>query len=291
MPLSGKISIQPRRILGLVAQDVEADDFGAAQAAGKADEQHGAVAQAAQAAAVERFQHGDQILGQDRFLLHRRFGVAVADAGEHGGDVAILAVERPAALGIVPGQRRQPPLDRRHRFSVPADAGGLGGDVEADGLRIRRKYLQFLAPAPGAKMLPVGRVGAARVGGTGGLDIGAGAIGEGLQMRRQTERRPRPGRRFKPGRGCKLWASVQASHWVQPGRCGCWLHCDRAVFRHGRGLPHGAHDVDDVAQLLVRCRPGGSTGVGRRAGGRCRTVPRVIFRGLIDGSGHLHRLG
>jgi hypothetical protein len=31
--------------------------------------------------------------------------VLVADAGHDGGDVAILPVERLAALGIVPGQR------------------------------------------------------------------------------------------------------------------------------------------------------------------------------------------
>ena len=53
-------------------------------------------------AALESLQHGDQILRQDRFLLSGRRGVLVADAGHNGGDGAVLAVERLAALGIVP---------------------------------------------------------------------------------------------------------------------------------------------------------------------------------------------
>ena len=139
MPLS-RISIQPRPSSVWSRPTVEADDFGAAQAAGEAEQQHGAVAQAAQVAAIERLQHGDEILGQDGFLLPRRRGVGVADAGHHGGDMAVLAVERLAALGIVPGQRREPALDRRHRVRLAVAgrrAGGAGGDVEADDLRIR----------------------------------------------------------------------------------------------------------------------------------------------------------
>ncbi len=129
-------------VFGLVAADIETDDLGTAQAAGKAEQQHGAVAQAAQRAAVERFQHGDQILGQHRFLLPGRGGVRVADAGHDGGDMAVLPVERLAALGIIPGQRRKPALDRRHGVWLLVAgrlAGGAGGDVEADDLRIGRQ--------------------------------------------------------------------------------------------------------------------------------------------------------
>jgi hypothetical protein len=42
----------------------------------------------------EHLQHGDKVLGKHRFLLPGRGGVGVAGAGEHGGDKAILAVER-----------------------------------------------------------------------------------------------------------------------------------------------------------------------------------------------------
>lgn len=82
----------------------QADDLGAAQAAGKAEQEHGAVAQATQRAAVEGFQHGDEILAQNRFLLPGRRGVCIADAGHDGGDMPVFAVERLAALGIVPCQ-------------------------------------------------------------------------------------------------------------------------------------------------------------------------------------------
>ena len=103
MPFS-RISIQPRPSSVWSRPTVEADDLGAAQTAGEAEQQHGAVAQAAQRAAVKRLQHGDQIFGQDRFLLPGRGGVRVADAGHHRGDMAVLAIERQPALGIVPGQ-------------------------------------------------------------------------------------------------------------------------------------------------------------------------------------------
>ena len=76
-------------VLGLLGAAVEADDFGAAQAAGEADRQNGAVAQAAQIH-VERRQHGQQLVGEDRLLLDGRAAVAAADAGEHRGDMAVL---------------------------------------------------------------------------------------------------------------------------------------------------------------------------------------------------------
>ena len=91
-------------VLSLVGLQVEADDLGAPKAASKADEQHGPIPQAAQGAAIERFDHGNDILSHDRFLLDRWLGVAVADAGHHGGDMPVLAIEREATLGIVPGE-------------------------------------------------------------------------------------------------------------------------------------------------------------------------------------------
>ena len=143
-------------------------------------------------AAIERLEHGDEILGQHGFLLPRRRGLGVADAGEHGGDMPVLAVERLAALGIIPGQRREPALDRRHRVRLLVGrrrAGGAGGDVEADDLRIRGQEREVLAPAQARKMPPVGGVGAPGVGRACCLDIVAGAIGERLEMSRQADRR------------------------------------------------------------------------------------------------------
>lgn len=112
---------------------------------------------------IERFQHGDKIVAQDGLLLSGRRGVFVADAGEHGGDMAVLPVERLAALRVVPGQGRQPAVDRRHRLFVPLRCRGLGRDVKANNLWIWRQRIERLAPAPGAKMLPVGGVGATGV--------------------------------------------------------------------------------------------------------------------------------
>ena len=115
---SSKNSIQPP-LRPSSAAAVEADDFRAAQAAGEADEQDGPVAQAAQIAEIERGDHGEQILGQDGLLLLRRAALGAADPGQHGGDVPVLAVHRLAALGEIPRERREAPLDG-------ADRAGFG---------------------------------------------------------------------------------------------------------------------------------------------------------------------
>lgn len=90
-------------VLGLVATDVQPDDLGASQAAGEADEQHGPVPKTPERPALERLEHGNDVLGQDGLFLARRGGVGVADAGKHGRDVAIFAIQRRAALRIGPG--------------------------------------------------------------------------------------------------------------------------------------------------------------------------------------------
>lgn len=122
--------------------------------------------------------------------------MGVADAGQHGRDMPIRSVERRPALGIIPGERRKPPLDRRDRIRLAIGgrrAGGAGGDVEADGLRRRRQDLEALAPAPGGKVLPVRRIGPAGVGRARGVDIAAGALGQAREMRRQAGGRKRGG--------------------------------------------------------------------------------------------------
>ena len=55
-------------VFGLAGPAIEADDFGAAQAAGEADRQDRPVAQAPQIH-VERRQHGQKFVGEDRGFL------------------------------------------------------------------------------------------------------------------------------------------------------------------------------------------------------------------------------
>ena len=90
-------------VLGLVGAAVEADDFGAAQAAGEADQQDGAVAQAAQVTSrASRSSPADLRRSTASFWSGGRPWLA-ADAAHHLGDMAIGAVERLAALGTTPG--------------------------------------------------------------------------------------------------------------------------------------------------------------------------------------------
>ena len=55
-------------VFGLAGPAIEADDFGAAQAAGEADRQDRPVAKAAQIH-LERRQHGQELVGEDRGFL------------------------------------------------------------------------------------------------------------------------------------------------------------------------------------------------------------------------------
>ena len=130
---AGRIDLDPAGpVLALAGAAVEADDLGAAQRPGEAERQDGAVAQSPQVH-LERGEHGQELVGEDRRLLHGRAAVAAADAGEHGGDVAVAGVERTAELAVAPADPGEAPLERRN-----ADAGlGLRGEIEADGLRAR----------------------------------------------------------------------------------------------------------------------------------------------------------
>ncbi len=72
-------------------------------------------------------------------------------------------------------------------------------------MRIRGEGGEVLPPAPGGKVFPVGGIGLSRVGGTGGLDVAAGAFGEILQVGRQAGvRRKRGGGRCGDGDGNAL---------------------------------------------------------------------------------------
>lgn len=56
-------------------------------------------------------QHVAQIFREDRLLLHRGSGVLAADAGQHSDDMAILAVQRLAALRVASAKTREAPFD------------------------------------------------------------------------------------------------------------------------------------------------------------------------------------
>lgn len=100
----GEIFDPAASIFGLVCLQIKANDFRSAQTSSKAGQQPGPIPQAAQRATIKRPNHGDDIFCQDRFLLNRRSGMAVADAGHHRGDVSVLAIERETTLGIVPAE-------------------------------------------------------------------------------------------------------------------------------------------------------------------------------------------
>ena len=138
-------------VFGLAGPAIEADDFGAAQAAGEADRQDRPVAQAPQIH-VQRRQHGQKLVGEDRGFLQGRAAVAAADAGEHGGDMAVADLERLAELAVAPGDARQAPFEGGDR-KLRAAAFDLGGEVEADRFRIGRRLGKTLAAQPGGEIL------------------------------------------------------------------------------------------------------------------------------------------
>ncbi len=89
-------------VFGLVCLQIQADDLGASKTTGKADKQHRPIPQAAQRAAIERLDHGDDILCHHRLFLHRRPGMAVANSGHHRRNVPVPTIKGDAALRIIP---------------------------------------------------------------------------------------------------------------------------------------------------------------------------------------------
>jgi hypothetical protein len=82
----------------------------AAKTAGKADQQYGAIAPAAQIA-IECLDHAHQLIGQNGFFPIRRVAVLAPDAAHHFRDMAVGAIERLTALRAVPGDGREPSFD------------------------------------------------------------------------------------------------------------------------------------------------------------------------------------
>ncbi len=151
--------------LDVVAVAIEAGDLGAAQPAGEAQEEHGAVAQAPQVVG-QGGDHGADVVRRDRVLPHRGAGVAAADAGEDGGDVAVDAVEAVAALRAAPGDATEAALD--------------GGDREAAAGRIPARACAPAAPVAGLRGGELGEVEAD--------EFGAGRVGRGSAPWRRHQR-------------------------------------------------------------------------------------------------------
>ena len=163
-------------VFGLAGPAIEADDFGAAQAAGEADRQNRPVAQAPQIH-LERRQHGQKLVGEDRGFLSGRAAMAAADAGQHGGDMAVADLERLPELPVAPGDARQAPLEGGDR-KLRAAAFDLGSEIEADRFRIGRRFGKSLAAQPRGEHSPVRGVGALGVIGLGGAGVVLGRLRE-----------------------------------------------------------------------------------------------------------------
>ena len=181
-----------RAVFGLPGPAIEADDFGAAQAAGETDRQNRPVAQAPQIH-LQRRQHGEKFVGEDGGLLQGRAAVAAADAGQHGGDMAIADLERLAKLPVAPGDAGQAPFEGGDRQFRPA-AFDLRSEVEADRFRVGRRLRKTLAAQPGGELPPVGGVGALGVVGLGGAGVGLGGLGQRRQAAAQAPGRQEQGR-------------------------------------------------------------------------------------------------
>ena len=84
------------------------------------------------------------------------------DAGEHGRDMAVLAVEWQGSLGEIPDERREPPLDRGDGpwpASCALGAGSERREIEADAFRVGEGFkIEALAGAPAQIVAPVGGV-------------------------------------------------------------------------------------------------------------------------------------
>ena len=122
--------------------------------------------------------------------------MAAADAGEHGGDMAIADLERLAELPVAPGDAGQAPFEGGDR-KLRAAAFDLGGEIEADRFRIGRRFGKSLAAQPRGEHFPVRGVGALGVIGLGG----AGVVLGGLRERRKAAAEAAGGR--EQGRGVR----------------------------------------------------------------------------------------
>ena len=90
--------------------------------------------------------------------------MGAAHSGEHGRDMAVLAVDGRGALGKIPGGRREPTLDRGDGPRPAACALGAGSErreIEADAFGVGdRSQVEALVGRPAQIVAPFGGVGA-----------------------------------------------------------------------------------------------------------------------------------
>lgn len=166
-------------------------------------------AKAAKRAAVERLQHGDQIIRQHRLLLPGRRSVLIADAGHHRRDMAILAVQRLATLRVVPCERGKPAFDRRHRARLLV-AGRRAGSLSRDVATVCTSGGNMSTPwrRPAGEMPLVGCIGPPPVGRTRRCNIGTGTAARASRC---------AGRRGAAAAGRRgEGASAGRSSWARP---------------------------------------------------------------------------
>ena len=169
-------------VLGLFGAAIEADDFGAAQAAGEADGENGAVADAAQIH-VERRHHRQQLVGKNRFFLGWRPGMGASNAREHGRNMPVRDVEGLSELAIAPADAGKPAFERGDAERRPARRLlHAGGEIEADGLRVRGQGIEALSAQPGRELPPIRLIGAPCVFGAGVAGVIAGLFAERGQV-------------------------------------------------------------------------------------------------------------
>ncbi len=112
--------------------------------------------------------------------------MGAADAGEHGRDMAVLAVEGQGPLGKVPDQRREPALDGADCPGLAACALRAGSErrkIEADAFGVgERPEVEALAGAPAQIIAPVGGVGAVGVFGRRRARVGRGGLGQRFEF-------------------------------------------------------------------------------------------------------------
>ena len=166
---------------------IEGHEFGAAQCAGKPEQQQGAVAPAARAGIARRQQlaeHGERQCGG----FSHRAAVGPEHAPQRALDVAMGGVPRQIVEPVHFSERGEPPAD---------GGGGVGfgqaGEVGADDFWRGRNGDKSVRGAPCRKMGPVGLVGAqgCRCRGLPGEHPGRGERGLAGRRRRQGNGRGR----------------------------------------------------------------------------------------------------
>ena len=116
----------------------------------------------------------------------RRAAMGAANAGEHRRNMPIDCIERLAELAVTPANAGEPALQvatetgcDRGVFRAPAELLlHTGGEIEADGLRVRGQGIEALPAQPGGKLPPIGVIGALGVVRAGVAGVVAGLFGE-----------------------------------------------------------------------------------------------------------------